>query len=220
MELKLIISEILNQLKKNNLSTNITKVIKLLYIIEVEYFKFKKERLTNLKWRFYHYGPVPLEIYDYCKKNNINIDDIYTNNGELLRNMELPENYKGINANTTEKRDILFLITRVIKDFGSMDIKDLLDYVYFETEPMKNAKRGEYIDFTKVKDEEIFIPNEITVSKETKKKLKEIKKKISRLLKKEIEFNPLADRLYNKNGREAEIEPINIKGEVILGRNL
>lgn len=217
MELKLIISEILNQLKKNNLSTNITKVIKLLYIIEVEYFKFKKERLTSLKWRFYHYGPVPLEIYDYCKKNNINIDDIYTNNGELLRNMELPKNYKGINANTTEKRDILFLITRVIKDFGSMDIKDLLDYVYFETEPMKNAKRGEYIDFTKVKDEEIFIPNEITVSKETKKKLKEIKKKLSRLLKKEIEFKPLADRLYNKNGIEAEIEPINIKGEIILG---
>ncbi len=217
MELKVILAEIENQLKENKMPINITRIIKLLYLIEVEYFKYRKKRLTNLKWRFYHYGPIPLEIYDYCKKNNIDIDNVYTNTGNIIKIIQMSEIYNRIIANTTEKRYILSLISRIVKSFGNMDIKELLDYVYFETEPMKNAKRGEYLDFTKVKDEEIFIPNDVTLSKETKKKLKDIKKKLSSLLKKDIEFKPLADRLYNKNGIDAEIKPINIKGEIVLG---
>jgi hypothetical protein len=36
-----------------------TRLVKLIYLIELEYFRLKHERLTNLDWKFYHYGPYP-----------------------------------------------------------------------------------------------------------------------------------------------------------------
>jgi hypothetical protein len=46
--------------------------------------------------------------------------------------------------------DLKLVIKNVLSDFGGMDLNEMLDYVYFETEPMLNASsRGEHLDFSK-----------------------------------------------------------------------
>jgi hypothetical protein len=40
------------------------------------------------------------------------------------------------------------IIEVLVKKLGDADLNSLLDYVYFDTEPMENARRGEVLDFT------------------------------------------------------------------------
>jgi hypothetical protein len=42
------------------------------------------------------------------------------------------------------------IVDRIVKEWGDADLNKLLDYVYFETEPMQNAKRGDVLDFSSV----------------------------------------------------------------------
>jgi hypothetical protein len=65
---------------------------------------------------------------------------------------------------------------RIWTDWGMESLPRLLDFVYFETEPMFNAKKGEQLDFSKVIKKEI--PKKIKWSPEKQKKLQEIGKSI------------------------------------------
>jgi hypothetical protein len=42
------------------------------------------------------------------------------------------------------------IIGDLVKKWGGADINRLLDYVYFETEPMENAHRGDILDFSTI----------------------------------------------------------------------
>ena len=46
--------------------------------------------------------------------------------------------------------EVLGQLQEVIKKFGE-DTPSLLDYVYFETEPMEGVKKGDILDFSKVR---------------------------------------------------------------------
>jgi len=50
--------------------------------------------------------------------------------------------------------DIESLISNIVKQWGDADLNQLLDYVYFETEPMQEAKRGELLDFSLIEPQE------------------------------------------------------------------
>lgn len=41
-----------------------TKLVKLFYLIDVEYFKYHQKTLTGVPWIFYHYGPFANELID------------------------------------------------------------------------------------------------------------------------------------------------------------
>src|SRR5208282_6869527 len=36
-----------------------TRLVKLMYLTEVEYYRLKRERLTDLDWKFFHHVPYP-----------------------------------------------------------------------------------------------------------------------------------------------------------------
>ena len=44
----------------------------------------------------------------------------------------------------------LRLVNRTIQEWGETDFNSLLNHVYFYTEPMKDAKRGDLLDFSTV----------------------------------------------------------------------
>ena len=46
------------------------------------------------------------------------------------------------------------LARRVVDEWGGLSLNHLLNYVYFETEPMMNAARGDELDFGAVKPPE------------------------------------------------------------------
>jgi hypothetical protein len=45
-----------------------------------------------------------------------------------------------------------FILKRIISDFGEMRTGEILDYVYFKTEPMQHGTRNELLDFSVVSD--------------------------------------------------------------------
>ena len=92
------------------------------------------------------------------------------------------------------------------------DSSGLLDYVYFETEPMIDAKPGEILDFGKARMPDP--PKKIQMKKLSKKKVEEAKKAINELkerYKKAITLRPAQgpiDPLYLKAVRQLEGEAL------------
>ena len=65
------------------------------------------------------------------------------------------------------------VIHKVISEFGNKDLRDILDFVYFETEPMLTVeKRGEKLDFLTILNEELYKVKPLTVNKDFKKRMK------------------------------------------------
>jgi hypothetical protein len=123
-----------------------TRLIKLLYLIEIEHYKHLQKRLTNLRWQFYHYGPYAPEIEHVLGSPDIEEITFSLRDGRQGSHYDLAEDEGQNNLPPELKR----LIDYIVKDWGEIDLNKLLDHVYFETEPMINAKRGQLLDFTTV----------------------------------------------------------------------
>jgi hypothetical protein len=111
-----------------------TRLVKLLYLAEVEYHRRTGKRLTALDWRFHHFGPYAAALSDQL--GNPNVDTLA---------------WSIIPRQKIEDHDAQIAIAEVVHEWGDADLNALLDYVYFETEPMQGSKRGETLDFSLVK---------------------------------------------------------------------
>lgn len=143
-----IIKQIIISAKEQEINVSAkTRLIKLLYLIEIEYYKHYQKRLTDLKWQFYHYGPYASEIESILDSPDIEEIPFVLKGGKSGSQYDFTENEIKAYVSSEIKR----LIDYIVKDWGETDLNKLLDYVYFETEPMKDAKRGDLLDFTKIK---------------------------------------------------------------------
>jgi len=124
-----------------------TRLIKLLYLIEIEYYKLYQKRLAELKWQFYHYGPYTAEIESILGSPDIEEIPFVLKGGKLGSHYDLVED----DFRSYFPSDIKRIVDYVVKEWSEIDLSKLLDYVYFETEPMRDARRGELLDFTKIK---------------------------------------------------------------------
>lgn len=134
-----------------------TKLLKLSYLAEIFYKRLTGKRLTEVKWIFWKYGPY---IPEY--------DKIISSNA--FEGVESQDDFKiviPIDKNITDYvYDINSSLTGV-EEFFDMELNDLLDFVYFDTEPMIHVnKRGEELDFEKVKPEEFYKVKKLKISKE------------------------------------------------------
>lgn len=192
-----------------------TRLIKLLYLVEVEHVKHFQDRLTNLEWQFYHYGPYASEIEQVLGAPDIEEISFSLSDGRQGSQYILGEDERDDNV----PPDIRRLIDYIVKDWGAIDLNKLLDYVYFETEPMINARRGEVLDFTKVKP---WAPSEkLKTVRIDAKKLTELRKKyiphVKEMSKREPVFR-LPDKTYIAclGAWDDEISSTSISGQVIV----
>ena len=162
-----------------------TRLIKLLYLLEIEYYKHHQRRLTDLKWQFYHYGPYTSEIEAILGSPDLDEIPFVLGGGKLGSQYGLVKEEVEIYLSSDAKR----LIDHVVKEWGDIDLNKLLDYVYFETEPMRNAKRGELLDFTKIKLWEP--PEKVKDVRIDKKKLAALKNKYLPHIKKISKIEPI-----------------------------
>jgi hypothetical protein len=142
----LLIDLIYKNSKQQNLPLpQITRLVKLMYLAEVEYFRQERERLTDLTWNFYLYGPYPASLTRVLGEPELEFNEWKTGkiSKHIVRNEDVFERAKA-DPNTE------LIVTRLVKEWGDADLNQLLDYVYFETEPMQNAKRGDHLDFSTV----------------------------------------------------------------------
>ena len=128
-----------------------TKLVKILYLIDVENYRRRRRTLSSLEWRFYHYGPYAFAIDDALEDLEFDIpqESIETGGGRDAIVFRPDWNLRSRLGSYIRSGE-LSLVNRILREWGEVELNPLLDHVYFNTEPMKDAKRGEILDFPNI----------------------------------------------------------------------
>lgn len=123
---------------------NATRLVKLVYLADIEWRKAHEgEPLSDLHWRFHHYGPYASEFSPILGGEDVEVEELP--DGKTVKRLSFdPQNLE--EPQTPEA--VSSLLHRVVKEWGDSHINLLLNHVYFNTEPMESAKRGEALDFS------------------------------------------------------------------------
>lgn len=123
-----------------------TKLVKLLYLVDVESVATMARAPSGLRWVFFHYGPYAFEL----------IDEL-----EAMEGTELPVRswhdsvlYMGApNAPSGDEwpPTLKMRTDRVVDRWAAEETNRLLYHVYFETEPMRGAVRGQELDLSRAR---------------------------------------------------------------------
>ncbi len=169
---------------ENDIRLTTNRLVKFIYLADLYHARFKNgQTITRFPWAFIYYGP-------YCGEAMQCIDQLVT---EGLINKATYDSHFGDDKkfhlftcrdeeaeNIEEKIHIgvLGYIQEAIRKLGD-DTPQLLDYVYFKTEPMEGVKKGEILTFTKAKRHEPT--KRITLKKLSPETIKAARQKIKLL---------------------------------------
>jgi hypothetical protein len=125
------------------------RVHKLLYLMECEFYRWERARLTDEEWIFFHYGPWSPTLNTVLEQE-FDVRPEILPDGRTFKDIKylppefspLPENF----GNPTV--DGIFL--NVMEAWADKPMNELLDFVYFHTYPMQNAKRRHSLDFSTI----------------------------------------------------------------------
>jgi Antitoxin SocA-like, Panacea domain len=142
---------ILTRIEEVEGTANRTKLLKLLYLADIEFFRATDDTLTGFEWIYYLYGPWSSEYDGLLKQLEaeaaIRLQPWAAGGveGERITSIEEKQLERVIAAT-----DVFFRTRRQIDTWADRAVPRLLDYVYFETEPMQGATKMERLDFRKV----------------------------------------------------------------------
>ncbi len=149
--LKALVSAILTSIQEQGGAPTKTKLLKLLYLADVENWRDHGDRLTNLNWIFYLYGPWTAEydalLSEMEQEKLIEVRQGREDGEATFLNPIRPAQLGKVGLSTPT----YFALKELIERWGPQRTAELLDYVYFETEPMLEAVRGQVLDFRSVK---------------------------------------------------------------------
>ncbi len=131
-----------------------TKILKLLYLLDIESYRKTGATVTGFDWKFYKYGPWAASYDDAlqaaAQANKIVINAREFDEGATFINpvekLPLSQVFPDIVQQLTAKK--------IIDTWGARPTVELLDYVYFHTAPMREAVRNEGLDFSTLTREE------------------------------------------------------------------
>jgi len=161
------------------------RLVKFLYLADLYNARVSNGKtLTNWPWAFVYFGP-------WCKQVNETIDNAAKNG--LVFAKEYPGKYDDEKdyhlfwvEDTDEEPKIIDALPTYVRSRLQWAIQKwaddsygLLDYVYFETEPMIETNPGALLDFSKSQIPEA--PKKVEMKKIPKAKLDEAKKTVARL---------------------------------------
>ncbi|MBP7582396.1 MAG: DUF4065 domain-containing protein [Spirochaetes bacterium] len=166
INLHTLLLNILKSVKEYRDGILITRLIKMAYLVEVLYYRKFHQRLTDAQWVYYKYGPYIMDIDTHLSDRNIIAEEI--EDKELTKFMV--KDYAEIDEVPAEVQTI---ISSIIRKYHDVELSDLLDYVYYETEPMMNAdQRGEVLDFLKILPSEYYKVKKLECSDDVIKDIK------------------------------------------------
>ncbi|MBM4161515.1 MAG: DUF4065 domain-containing protein [Ignavibacteria bacterium] len=176
-----ILLEILAEAREKDLSLGKTQLIKLLYLVEVEHYRETGQRLTHINWIFYLYGPYAHDLEGILADRVFERDDIKTGAERDFISYRIAEPEKTYQRFVDAK--VSLTVKKIVGVWGKCPLPELLDYVYFETEPMQKVKgRGERLDFETIHRsprEQIYT---ISASKDARKKVEALRKRVKSYL--------------------------------------
>jgi hypothetical protein len=130
----------------------VTRIVKLVYLVDLTYSRERRRHELGFSWRYYHYGPFAVEVQDAL--------DVLQSKGRVrvwmpTRSRDTPRMYRPVGGRpTVELPNRLFGLTdELCSRWGNEELNKMLDFVYFETPPMRHAVRGADLDMLADLDE-------------------------------------------------------------------
>jgi Protein of unknown function (DUF4065) len=142
-----LIAYIVARSRDREITLTTTKLVKLLYLMDVERVRSRGDLLTGYRWVFFHYGPYAFELMDTLEAmEGSELVVQKWHDSRLFR--AAPGAPDGADWNAGTKS----LVDRIVTDFAGLEQNELLDWVYFHTGPMQNAVRGQPLDMSRARD--------------------------------------------------------------------
>lgn len=126
-----------------------TKLVKLVYLIDVARAEGLGRTLTGLRWRFLHYGP-------YAPELGTKLEELESREaifGGSFGDAMLYRGARDVPDAANWPASVCMGVDRVVDEWAGAELNKLLDHVYFHTTPMQHAQRGEELDFSSVERE-------------------------------------------------------------------
>jgi len=152
---KQVIAAIATVAKQKQVFLSKTKLLKLLYLFDVEYFRQHRNTFTGFAWKFFHLGPWTIEFDPLLEE--LEREDI------LLARQSTRPDHESTTYLPVEDQEIgpvlpghhdEFALRRVLNAWIDRPLGEILDHVYFHTEPMESAVRNTPLDFSKVSSQQ------------------------------------------------------------------
>lgn len=128
-----------------------TKLLKLLYLFDVEFYRAYGRTFTQFQWKYFHLGPWTREFDPLLSS--------LLSHGELAEHVSEHSEFDTKFLRATELVDLRTpvasykeeaILKIVLDTWGGSGTGEILDYVYFRTEPMEAGVRNENLDFSKI----------------------------------------------------------------------
>jgi len=152
-----LVARICAYCRENNLlPPGQVRTTKLVYLVEYNYYGWEQKRLTDLDWVFWHYGPWSKTL------SSVLTQDFHTpQENEIEPGKFRPVHWTPPQFDRPRLKfdnvELEGIIPTVLDRFAAMPYNELLDYVYFETAPMKDAVKGKPLDFSGIPKPQRFI---------------------------------------------------------------
>jgi hypothetical protein len=136
---------IVDQLQAMEAPISTIRLVKFLYLIDLEYFNRRCEALTGIEWVKYDYGPYFFDLPEVIRSTRLDLEprEVETEHGIgiTFRSLE-PQEISDIVPFSVQ-----VMINRVLKQWAFEDTPILLEHVY-GTLPVKHGDYGQPLDFT------------------------------------------------------------------------
>ncbi len=128
-----------------------TKLLKLVYLFDVEFYRAHGKTFSGFQWKYYHLGPWTGEFDPLL--------DQLVSRGELTENILQRTDYDAKFLHSTRHAELKSpfnnykdeaILKTVLDTWGPRTTGEILDFVYFRTEPMENGIRSENLNFSNV----------------------------------------------------------------------
>ena len=149
-----LVKAISTRVKERDGYLNKTKLVKYLYLIDIEYYRVHKETFTGFNWIFKDYGPWAFEyndVFDAIKSS----PDFRINEGARpdidITFINVTKEGETELDQVIEDFSIERVARQIIDRWADESLGPMLNYVYFNTDPMVDAERYKPLDFTKIR---------------------------------------------------------------------
>jgi len=181
-----LITFIVSYVTERGGSVTKTKLLKLLYLFDVEFYRTHRKTFTGFQWKYFHLGP-------WTKEFDPLLDNLVSSGSVDEKLIERPEfDAKFLRSNGPVDLKGAFddfkdeaILRSVLDTWGASSTGEILDYVYFRTEPMEYGVRNEPLDFSRTSQqppETYKRPSSGTTAGEIKKMRREFSESIAKRL--------------------------------------
>lgn len=129
-----------------------TQIVKYLYLADLESRRHRGQSLTNLIWIKHNHGPFDSRILSA-------LDALRTRKLLIEEHIEYPNGFQGSLYRTSRTPKIAFddatqsILDVVVKQYGALGLRQLLDDVVYESKPMQSAVEKHALDMSCVDNE-------------------------------------------------------------------